>query len=1251
MNREEIIRLFESGTAALNQAKSISDPAAYGDLIVEAKRFLDQVIDLTERDDPSFGNYVKVWASAHALFIAFVDYSVELDSYLASSPLVEKLNSWFHDGSGRATKEPYVKEEELEDFWAGAGQIQDECCSSLDIPALISPGGLAASIDAFGEAILHSGHNSMRIWNLCRSIALYLRMDLYNPSEISLCISSFTKATAPKGKREDSPFPPDGLDPFLSKTIERVLCNPQNEFRYNSLQSLAAFYAQRQLSVFNKLWSSYQSSATPADLDDAISTSFEGILWTQDTGILDSVRFELVLGHASAAYERFNISQRLEDLEGPVQLLQEVQSYLGIGDDEMVAAKQLQASMSADLAYVLSESHEIEDWAKSLIFWRQSVLMTESDTPDLARRLFELGKLAFKICKTSEDWKAEYFSEVCGAYERAATVATDAPFAAEIHFERASIFYHRFLETRVREDLDTSMKAGIKACNLVRQAPFPTLDDTHWSGIYMHCTKLIRSVQENIKGDDRLITEQLEEVVELSQLIIPYPHTNRLFAVSRLGLAYMLLARVQHRVDQSAAICRAYLEKALELHESALKETPAGSYLIYVRHTLVGSTYYQLYDLSNTDPSSSRYLSLSIDHFRLAYPPGGLNLNCAVRLAKALENRYKLFKQRSDLDECVNVLSPDQDKLQFGRSKVFLDAATQLVRICHEYDLHERAVDAYRRVFMALRKMIRLGLSSTERQEAIVYSVGYACDASATALRQGQIDVAVELLEEGRNLFFSQLLPIQMDTTSIRLQDPDLASYLDETIDKIKQYHRATDSAGYQSNQVDYESGFADDIDEVGRDYTTESVELLRYGSELERRLESIRRLPGHEHFMSLKPFSHLKQAARICPAVYLSISRFRCDALVIGSEKRGSDVLVVPLPTTLGKVLALSQTMRRAVFQQGRGVRDETSEAGTRAMVQKRTKGQTPVLEIQGVLHQLWDTIVRPVLLALDYLGSNITSPSDDLPHICWCPSGPSATFLPLHAAGDYARGPEHCAMTYVISTYTPTLSSLLHGLERESHTDAQDAHMLLISQSASPPNLPLPGVIVEKDRILATFEEIEGSGNVTSLHDEEGHVEEVIKQLPSHEMLHLACHGIQDMVNPLDSSVILHDGGLTIREIIQTPLPKAELVYLSACQTATGSINTPDESFSLAGSFMFAGYRGAVATMWSINDGDGCDVATSFYRHILQKDGSPVSNSALALHCAVQDLRAANPDINAIRWIPFVYFGIPGLSGGRAE
>ena len=47
----------------------------------------------------------------------------------------------------------------------------------------------------------------------------------------------------------------------------------------------------------------------------------------------------------------------------------------------------------------------------------------------------------------------------------------------------------------------------------------------------------------------------------------------------------------------------------------------------------------------------------------------------------------------------------------------------------------------------------------------------------------------------------------------------------------------------------------------------------------------------------------------------------------------------------------------------------------------------------------------------------------------------------------------------------------------------------------------------------------------------------------------------------------------------------PNAELAFLSACQTAAGDEKTPEESAHLAAGMLAVGFKGVVATMWSIH------------------------------------------------------------------
>jgi CHAT domain-containing protein len=80
---------------------------------------------------------------------------------------------------------------------------------------------------------------------------------------------------------------------------------------------------------------------------------------------------------------------------------------------------------------------------------------------------------------------------------------------------------------------------------------------------------------------------------------------------------------------------------------------------------------------------------------------------------------------------------------------------------------------------------------------------------------------------------------------------------------------------------------------------------------------------------------------------------------------------------------------------------------------------------------------------------------------------------------------------------------------------------------------------------------------------------------------ILHLACHG-QQADSPLDSAILLSDGRLTIQDLMSIRLPDAVLAFLSACQTARGSEDLPDQAVHLAASMLFCGFRSVIGTMW---------------------------------------------------------------------
>ena len=70
--------------------------------------------------------------------------------------------------------------------------------------------------------------------------------------------------------------------------------------------------------------------------------------------------------------------------------------------------------------------------------------------------------------------------------------------------------------------------------------------------------------------------------------------------------------------------------------------------------------------------------------------------------------------------------------------------------------------------------------------------------------------------------------------------------------------------------------------------------------------------------------------------------------------------------------------------------------------------------------------------------------------------------------------------------------------------------------------------------------------------------------------------------MQNPLDSALLLQDGQLKVSQMMQESMTNASLAFLSACETAMGDENLPDEAIHLGSTLLFVGFRGVIATMW---------------------------------------------------------------------
>ena len=164
--------------------------------------------------------------------------------------------------------------------------------------------------------------------------------------------------------------------------------------------------------------------------------------------------------------------------------------------------------------------------------------------------------------------------------------------------------------------------------------------------------------------------------------------------------------------------------------------------------------------------------------------------------------------------------------------------------------------------------------------------------------------------------------------------------------------------------------------------------------------------------------------------------------------------------------------------------------------------------------------------------------------------------------------------------------------------------------------------------------------------LEDAEATTDNVKTEMNTHSWVHFACHGIQDVNDPLKSGLHLYDGHLELLEIMRQKLSNPELAFLSACQTSKGDVKLSEEVVHLTAGMLAAGYRGVVGTMWSISDMHGPEFAMGFYQYLLREKGLGGLDStwaAYALDYTVRKVRETlgEDDTTFLTWVPYVHFG----------
>jgi CHAT domain-containing protein len=150
---------------------------------------------------------------------------------------------------------------------------------------------------------------------------------------------------------------------------------------------------------------------------------------------------------------------------------------------------------------------------------------------------------------------------------------------------------------------------------------------------------------------------------------------------------------------------------------------------------------------------------------------------------------------------------------------------------------------------------------------------------------------------------------------------------------------------------------------------------------------------------------------------------------------------------------------------------------------------------------------------------------------------------------------------------------------------------------------------------------------------------------ELGRYRIVHFATHGLLNSEHPELSGLVLslvdadgktRDGFLRMHEIFNLQLP-ADLVVLSACQTALGKEIKGEGLMGLTRGFLYAGAERVVASLWQVDDLATAELMKRFYNGMLKEGMRPAAA-----------LRAAQLEImKQKRWSSPYYWGAFTLQG----
>lgn len=197
----------------------------------------------------------------------------------------------------------------------------------------------------------------------------------------------------------------------------------------------------------------------------------------------------------------------------------------------------------------------------------------------------------------------------------------------------------------------------------------------------------------------------------------------------------------------------------------------------------------------------------------------------------------------------------------------------------------------------------------------------------------------------------------------------------------------------------------------------------------------------------------------------------------------------------------------------------------------------------------------------------------------------------------------------------------------------------------SGSPPNALVMGIEYENSDVSLPNAPLEARIVASQLRVEPVLRKSATKELflsglPEAEIIHIASHGEWDQSKKRNSLIMANQEEVTPGNIEKLHL-RADLVFLNACQTASGKV-TAEGVFGLSRAFLNAGARSTIVSIWDVQDfGKGEKAAAPLFAINFYRTYTANESKAQAIRLAMMAVAKKYPDPRA--WAGFTLIGAP--------